>query len=130
MVLKHVARKKIFPVFMLRKEVGSTRTLTFQDNDRNCYVITAYKRSCGKVMFLHLSAIMFTWGGGLCPGEVSDWGVSVQGWGLCPGVFSVQGVSVRGSLSGRPPVRAGRMHPTGMHSCLTLRSYLPTVQLS
>ena len=61
-------------------------------------------------------------GGGICPGKgvsvqgVSVWG-SVQGrgylsrgGGYCPG----------GSLSRRPPVRlrAGGMHPTGMHSCL------------
>ena len=28
---------------------------------------TARKKSCGKAMFLHLSVILFTLGGGLCP---------------------------------------------------------------
>ena len=50
--------------------------------------------SCGKVMFIHLSVILFT-------GRVS--------------------VQEGGSLSGRPPpatirLRAGGTHPTGMHS--------------
>ena len=42
--------------------------------------ITAHRRSCGKVMFLHLSVILFMEEGGLCAGG----GVSVQG-GLCQG---------------------------------------------
>ena len=56
--------------------------------------------SCGKIMFLHMSVILFTGGclclGGLCPGGISaqggslSKGVSVQG-GLCPG-GSVWGV--------------------------------------
>ena len=92
-----------------------------------CQVFTARKRSCGKVMFLHLSVILFTGGVsvqdeslsrvGLCPrGSLSTGSlsrrVSVQG-------VSVQGVSVRGYLSGRPPYSKERysMHPTGMHSC-------------
>ena len=72
----------------------------------------ASQRSCGKVMFLHLSLILFTGGlclgeGGLCPG-----GGSVQGWSLSGGI-SVHGVSAR-----ETPVqlRAGGVHPTGMHS--------------
>ena len=91
---------------------------------------TARKRSCGKVMFLHLSVILFT-RGFLSMGSLST-GVSVQGGSLSRGV-SVQGLSVqwsvcrreslsRGSLSGRPPtavrLRAGITHPTGMHSCI------------
>ena len=90
--------------------------------------ITARKRSCGKVMFLHLSMILFTGGSlsrgslsrgglcleglclkGLCPGGSLCLGVPVQGGGfcsggVCPGVGEVfvGGVSVRGSLSGRP----------------------------
>ena len=67
------------------------------------FIITTYKRSCGKVMFLHLSVILFT-GRGLCPG------------GLCPG-----GSLSRGSLLQRPPRYGGRVggtHPTGMHSYL------------
>ena len=69
---------------------------------------TSLKRSWRKVMFLHLSVILFTGGsvrgvpvqgvsvqGSLCPGDLHPGGVSVQGW-----------VSVWGVLSGRPlPVR-------------------------
>ena len=47
------------------------------------------QQSCGKVMFLHLSVILFT-GGSLSRG-VSVW------WTLCPG-----GLCPGGSLSGRP----------------------------
>ena len=73
------------------------------------------QRSLGKVMFLHVSVILFTGGGlsfclgGLCPGGSLSGGVSVQG-DLCLG----------GSLSWRPPIRsrAGGTHPSGMHSCL------------
>ena len=86
--------------------------------------------SCGKVMFLHLSVILFTGGGnsvqgGLCPGvsvggSLSKW-VSVQG-GLCPKGASVQGggsLSIEGALSGKltKRLRAAGTHPTGMHSC-------------
>ena len=47
--------------------------------------ITAHRRSCGKVMFLHLSVILFMEEGGLCPGGLcARGGVSVQG-GLCQG---------------------------------------------
>ena len=65
--------------------------------DFNAQVKTYFyrlQRSCGKVMFLHLSVILFMGG------------VSVK----------------RGSLSGRPPpatvvrLRAGGTHPTVMHS--------------
>ena len=69
------------------------------------------QQSCGKVMFLYLSVILFT-GRGLCPG-----GVSVQG-GLCPGGVSVWGgVSVRGVSVRETPRTAGATYPTGMHSC-------------
>ena len=53
-----------------------------------------------KVMFLHLSVILFTRGVSVCPG-----GISIPG-GLCPQGVSVQG----GSLSWRPPgmVTSGR----------------------
>ena len=64
-------------------------------------IITARKRSCGKVMFLHLSEIVFTHGVvpvqggslsvGLCLGNLCSVGSS--SWG-----FSIQGVSVRESL--------------------------------
>ena len=59
-------------------------------------LFTARKRSLGKVMFLHLSVILFTWGsvsgggefcseGCLCPGRFLSRGSSVRGGGLCQG---------------------------------------------
>ena len=76
---------------------------TFAENQFNT-VITARKRSCRKIMFLHLSATLFTGEGSLSSGGV---GVgSVQPRGLCPaGGVSVQqgGLCLGGSLSGRPP---------------------------
>ena len=61
-------------------------------------IFTACKRSCGKVMFLYLSVIIFTWGSLSGGGSLSR-GVSVQG-GLCPEGVSVQrGISVEGFLS-------------------------------
>ena len=54
------------------------------------FIFTARSEVCGQGMFLHLSVILFTRGGGigdLCPGlgSLSSGGVSVQWWGLCPG---------------------------------------------
>ena len=102
------------------------------------HLFTARKRSSGKVMFLHLSVILFTrvsaqgspYPGGslsrgsLYPGRSLSRGVSVQGvsiqgvsvqWGRSQGRgVSIQGgslsrgVSVQGSLSGRPPHKNGR----------------------
>ena len=84
--------------------------------------ISARKRSCGKVMFLHLSVILFM-GGILCPGGVSVWQVSVrvEGESLSKGWSLSRGVSVMET----PPYsgRAGGTHPTGMHSCLSLISF-------
>ena len=58
-------------------------------------LVTASKRSCGKVMFLHLTVILFT-------RRVSvRGGVSVQGEGLCPGG---SGLCPGGFLSGRHPL--------------------------
>ena len=45
------------------------KLLTFfhrENTPENCLLVTVRKRSCGKVMFLHLSVILFT--GGLCSG--------------------------------------------------------------
>ena len=66
------------------------------------------QRSCGKVMFLHLSVILFTSigvyvqegvsvQGGLCPGGSLSRGVSVHA-GICPG-----GLCRKGSLSRETP---------------------------
>ena len=64
-------------------------------------IFTARKQSCGKVMFLNLSVILFTGGGvsvggGLCPREGRCPRGSLCPGGLCPG---------GGVISGRPPVR-------------------------
>ena len=65
------------------------------------------QRSCGKVMFLHLSVILFI--AGFSVQGVLCLGVSLSRGCLCPGWVS---------LSGRPPViRVGGMHTTGTHSC-------------
>ena len=55
-------------------------------------LVTARKRSCGKVMFSHLSAILFT-------------GRSLSRVGLCKGEGSLSRGSLPrgGSLSGSPP---------------------------
>ena len=70
---------------------------------------TSRKRSCGKVMFLHLFVILFT--GGLCPGGSLSRGTLSRGVSV-PGV-SVQGylsrrTLSRGSLSGRPSLPCGK----------------------
>ena len=79
--------------------------------------ITARKRSCRKVMFLHLSVILFTGRvsvqvGGLCPkvglcpeGSLCpEVGLCPEG-GLCPG-----GVSVQGGLSDPPYGKEKAVH--------------------
>ena len=63
-------------------------------------LITYRKRNCGKVMFLHLSVILFT-GEWSLSRMVSVHQVSVQGvsfWGLCPGGSLCPGVSAQGGL--------------------------------
>ena len=72
------------------------------------YDITARKRSCGKVIFLHLSVILFTGGGslsgGLCQRGSLSRGALCLG-GLSPGRSLTKGVSVQGgSLSGEVSV--------------------------
>ena len=105
------------------------------------------QRSWGKVMFLHVSVILFTVGGiPACLAAGLHWGVvsqhalqvsrptpkgEVEGsglgglhahtWGVSPGPHP-GGVCVCPSMHwGRPPpmtaTAAGGTHPTGMHSC-------------
>ena len=62
------------------------------------HIFTACKRSCGEVMYLHMSVILFTGGESLSRGRGVSRGISIQ-WGLCHGG------------------RAGGTHPAGMHSC-------------
>ena len=72
--------------------------------------------SCGKVMFLHLSVILFT-GVSLPRGDLYPGGSLSRG-SLSRGSVS-RGSLSRGSLSGRPPIQlhVGGTHPNGMHSC-------------
>ena len=76
---------------------------------------TALKRSCGKVMFIQVSVILFT-GGCLVLGVPGPRGCLVPGGqGSGP-----RGVSGRGGAWWRPPrtaTTADGTHPTGMHSC-------------
>ena len=75
-------------------------------------IVTARKGSCGKIMFLHLSEIMFTGkvGGGLCPGGPCPGGVSVQGRSLSTRCLCLRGVFVQGGLCQGDPhtVKSGR----------------------
>ena len=66
------------------------------------------QRSCGKVMFLHLSVILFTGGGGPLSMGVSVQGVSVQG------ILSLGGSLSRGLFSGGS--LSGGLCPGGSHS--------------
>ena len=62
------------------------------NNHDKCYLFTARKRSCEKVMFLHLSDSVHrgvSVGGVLCPE-----GMSLSGGEVCPG-----GVSIREGVS-------------------------------
>ena len=87
-----------------------------QGNVSNALFLLPPARSCGKVMFLHLSVSHSVHGGGvLCPSmhhRSHDWGeVSVLEGG---------GSLSRGVLVRETPLRyrTGGTHPTGMHSCL------------
>ena len=86
-------------------------------------VITGRKRSCGKVMFLQVSVIVFT-GGMHAPGGTCSWGCLLRG-GRVPapgGCLPPGGCLVLGVPGGDPfpwtATAAGGTHPTGMHSCL------------
>ena len=86
-------------------EIGNIDISTLLHINKFC-TTTARKRSCGKVMFLHLSVILFT-GGSLSRG-VSVWGSLSRG-SLSVGV-SVQGLSRGVCVQGDPPVwwKSGR----------------------
>ena len=82
---------------------------------------TARKRSCGKVMFLHLSVILFTGGGCLPLGR----GCLPLGPGGClplgPGVYTPLADTPLGRHPSSAPsiemtIEAAGMRPTGMHS--------------
>ena len=124
-------------------------------NNRGCgteiyilYVVfTARKRSCGNVMFLHLSVSHSVQGGGLCiggclhpGGSASRGGVCIQRGGLHPwGVCIQRGLHPGGFGLTPPPQsdttgygqRAGGTHPTVMYSCfLSIYISLCTVSYS
>ena len=63
----------------------------------------------GKVMFLHLSVILFTGGGSASKGSASG-EVYIQGVGQTP--LDADPLSTMGYSQ-----QAGGTHPTGMHSC-------------
>ena len=83
--------------------VSKAQLIHVKDN-----IYTARKQSCGKVMFLQVSVILFT-GGCLLPERVPAPG-GVPGPGGClvlGGLVEIPGTATA----------AGGTHPTGMHSC-------------
>ena len=111
---------------------------TYLGRDR--IIFTARKRSCGKVMFLQVSVILFTGGcllperGGACsrggrvsgPGGACSQGVPAPGGVCSQGVPALGGSGPGGVPGGDPPTvtAAGGTHPTGMHSCICLTSLM------
>ena len=96
-------RKEIHPISKMSQNPFRPgwfwETLILSPPPPHMHIFTACKRSCGKVMYLHLSVILFTGGKSLSRG------VSVGGEG------GVQGISVQGvSDHGDPPVwwKSGR----------------------
>ena len=89
-------------------------------------IFTVRNSSCGKAMFLHLSVILFTVGGGVHGGRAF-----VAGWPVWQGACVAGGVHVRGCawqggacmmgahvcVAGETATAAAAPHPTGMHSC-------------
>ena len=110
------------------------------------YLITV-RNEVPKVMFLHVSVILFTGGvlsqhalqvvsqhalqqgglllggclfhGGSAPGGVCSWGGCLLGGGSAPGGVPAAGGSVEPPRKQTATVADGT-HPTGMHSCLRM----------
>ena len=92
-------------------------------------IITTRKRSCGKVMFLHLSVILLTGGEGGRESGQPPWMQTPQGWAdhprcRTPGVGQIPPMQTLPGLVRHPPgsttgydQQAGGTHPTGMHTC-------------
>ena len=85
------------------------------------FVIT---ESCSKVIFLHVSVILFT-------GGRAWWGAYVAGGHACHGgvhgkgcAWQVEACVAGACMAGKMATAAGGMHPTGMHSCSQLVSLL------
>ena len=79
---------------------------------------TVRKRSCGKVMFLHLSVILST-GGGVCPSACWD---TPHGqtppWADTPWANTPRADTPWANTPQQMATAADGMHPTGMYSCL------------
>ena len=103
-----------YSVFEKCETTYVTIRLVISDLARNAKIFITLTRSCGKVMFLHPSVILFTGvslsrgclcpGGCLSPGGCLCPGGSLSG-GLCPWGLCL-GVSIQGGT-----------HPTGMLCC-------------
>ena len=131
-------------IYLIIKSIGFFKYVNLKYKRNMCkgYSFQCFyyrpQRSCGKVMLLHLFVILFTGGslskGGFCPGCLCPGG-SLSG-GLCSGSYLSRGplsmgrgslsgglclgVSVHGGLCPRGVsvwLRAGGMHPNGMHFC-------------
>ena len=77
-------------------------------------IITVRKRSCGKVMFLHLSVILFK--GGVCPSAC--W--NTHPWGRHPPVRHP-----RQAPPGQTPPQQAPPSPADVHCCRWYASYSP-----
>ena len=116
-----------YPLVYLQCSQCPHRCLLLQDHLfqrwEQCDIFTARKRSCGKLMFLHLSVILDTGEGSLSEGSLSE--ESLSG-GLCLGRASVQG----GSLLGRSPTVKSGQHASYWNAFLfcfsLLISYCPS----
>ena len=93
-------------------------------------LITVRNSSCGKVMFLHLSVILFTGEGEVSAARSRDGGVRLRAWGVHPLGRHPQADPQAGNPPGQTPfyadtapqhpetaTAADGTHPTGMHSC-------------
>ena len=84
------------------------------------YLLPRANEVWGKVIFLHLSVILFTGGGGGVPGQVASLSRNIPlGRYTPPGqVYPSGQIPHRAVHAGRYGQKAGSTHPTGMHSCL------------
>ena len=85
-------------------------SLTFIVAQKYYYYYYRPQRSWGKVVFLHVSVILFT-GRGVCLSACWDT-ILPPGPGTPPGADPPEAVH-----AGRYGQQAGGTHPTGMHTC-------------
>ena len=86
----------------------------------NKFVVNVQKRSWGKVMFLQVSVILFTGGGGVgvWPGGSqahTQGGLQAHTWGCIPACTEADTPWMA--------TAAGGSHPAGMHSCYISNGY-------